>query len=99
MATTEGLSPQTDWRRDDLHTDGIEKLSAPGVGSNWMDWSFLMEASINALIYAYIMIGQISKPPLPHCESDKAKICGILARYVSSPNLLILRKHKPLLLL
>lgn len=87
-------SAGADRRKDDLHTEGIEKLSAPGLGSNWLDWAFLMEASINASIYAYVMAGPIPKPPPPHYESDKAKLCGVFARYVLAPNLVILRKHR-----
>lgn len=81
-------------RKDDIHAEGIEKLSAPGVDSNWLEWSFLMETCISASIYAYVMKSPSPIPPPPHYEYDKAKICALLARYVSKPNLRVIQRYR-----
>lgn len=80
-------------RKDDLHTDGIDKLSSPGVNSNWLNWSFLMETSISASIYAYVMQGPLPHPPPAYYDADKAKICLTIARYISETNLVTIRRH------
>lgn len=85
---------QVPYCRDDLHTDGIEKLSAPGVGLNWMDWSFMMETCISASIYNYVMNGIVPNCPPPTYENDKSKICCVIARYVTQPNLVLLRQNQ-----
>lgn len=77
-------------QKDDLHTEGIEKLTAAGVASNWMDRLFMMETCIGASIYAYVMKGPVPDPPPPMFKADKAKTCGMFARYVTQPNLSIL---------
>lgn len=87
MATTNN-------RKDYLHTEGLEKLSAPLPLSNWSHWAFLMETSIKASIYNYVMQGPFPSPPLQWYDSHKAKVCVVLARSVSFPNLVILRRHK-----
>lgn len=80
-------------RKDDLRAEGIEKLSSPGVDSNWMDWSFLMETCISASIYGYVM-RLTPVPPPSHYDTDCAKICALLVCYVSQPNLRILQRHR-----
>lgn len=82
------------YRKDDLHTDGMEKLTSPGMDSNWLDWSYLMETVICALIYGYVMNSPLPNPLPSHFEADKAKICSVFVRYVSPVNHVILRKQK-----
>lgn len=89
-----GFSTLEVYRKDDLHTDGMEKLSSPGMDSNWLDWSYLMETVICASIYGYVMNSPLPNPLPSHYEADKAKICSVFVRYVSPVNRVILRKHK-----
>lgn len=91
LSTSAVHSEQT--RKDDLRAEGIEKLSSPGVDSNWMDWSFLMDTCISASIYGYVMRSTPDPPP-PHLDADRAKICALLVRYVSQPNLQIMQRHR-----
>lgn len=81
-------------QKDDLHTDGIEKLTVLGVLSNWLNWSFLMETSISASIYDYIMQGPIPASPPSYYEASTANICSTIARYVSDTNLVTIWRHK-----
>lgn len=82
------------YRSNDLHTDGMEKLTPPGVESNWLDWSYLMETVIGGSIYRYVMMGSPSTPPPSHYEADKAKVCSVLVRYVDPVNRATLRKYR-----
>lgn len=88
------FSPSEVHRRDDLHTDGMDKLSSPAVDSNWLDWSYLMERVICASIYGYVMNSSLPNPLPSHYDADKAKICSVFVRYVSPVNQVILQKHK-----
>lgn len=80
--------------KDDLFTDGIDKLSAPGTLTNWINWSFLMETSIKASAYGYFMLSALPSLLPPTYAADKAKLCAVLTRHVSTTNLVILRRHK-----
>lgn len=93
VQSSESTKPRLDgYRKDNLDLDGIDKLTSPGKDSNWLDWAFLMETNIAASIYGYVML-PAPVPPPSHYAQDKAKLCGVLTRYVTSPNLKILRKH------
>lgn len=79
---------------DALKTSGIEQLKSPGINSNYLDWSFVVELHLQACKVGYVLEEVAPKNRLSNWKDDNVTVCSVITKTVESSNYRHVRDHR-----
>lgn len=85
--------PQSHSHNEALKVTCIEQLKSPGVDSNYLDWSFVVQLHLQACQVSHVLEDPKDRSTLPHWVENNIIVCSVIAKTVHPSNYQYIRDH------
>lgn len=77
-----------------LKTSGIEQLKSPGIDSNYLDWSFVVEIHLQACRVGHVLNDFELKDCGSSWRDNNITVCSVITQTIESSNYRHVRDHR-----
>ena len=79
---------------DALKTSGIEHLKSPGIDSNYLDWSFVVELHLQACRVGHVLEEVGLKDRSMNWRDENITVCSVITKTIDPSNYRHVRDHR-----
>ena len=79
---------------DALKTTGIEQLKSPGIDSNYLDWSFVVELHLQSCCVGHVLEEVGLKDRSLNWRDENITVCSVITKTIDSSNYCHVREYR-----